>query len=138
MRRYWIPAALLAAASASPSSAQISVYIGTPPPAIVYEEPGPPPAAGFVWIEGYWQPAGHRYKWIRGHWERPPMRAPTGRIRTSTTTTKVGNITKGIGIARTTTTATGRNMAMGADMAITTIMIAITTITTVIKISLRG
>jgi hypothetical protein len=29
-------------------------------------------------------------------------------------------------------------MAMGADMAITTIMIAITTITTVIKISLRG
>ena len=42
MRLHWMYGALLAAAIASPSSAQVSVYIGTPPPAIVNEEPGPP------------------------------------------------------------------------------------------------
>ena len=73
MRWTLMPAVMLAVAIASPSSAQISVYIGTPPPAIVYEEQVPPPSTGFVWIEGYWIPAGHRYKWIRGHWERPPF-----------------------------------------------------------------
>ena len=72
MRWNWMPGVLLTAAIASPGSAQISVYIGTAPPAIVYEEPGPPPDAGFVWIEGYWRPVGHHYKWVRGHWERPP------------------------------------------------------------------
>jgi hypothetical protein len=75
MRSTWIPGTLVAVAIALPSSAQtqISVYIGTPPPAIVYEEPGPPPAADFVWIEGYWAPVGHHYKWVRGRWERPPF-----------------------------------------------------------------
>jgi len=73
MRRNWMSAVLLTAAIASPSSAQISVYIGTPPPAVVYEEPGPPPEAEFVWVEGYWRPVGHHYKWVRGHWERPPF-----------------------------------------------------------------
>jgi hypothetical protein len=74
MRWNWMFGALLATATiASPSSAQISVYIGTAPPAVVYEEPGPLPSAGFVWIEGYWAPAGHRYKWVRGRWERPPF-----------------------------------------------------------------
>ena len=68
-----MPGVLLAVAIASPRSAQISVYIGTPAPAVVYEEPGPPPSAGFFWIEGYWAPAGHHYKWVRGHWERPPF-----------------------------------------------------------------
>src|ERR1700745_2700871 len=59
MQWKWMAWALLAVAIASPSSAQISVYIGTPPPAIVYEEPGAPPGPGFAWIEGYWTPAGH-------------------------------------------------------------------------------
>jgi len=72
MRWNWMPGVLLTAAIGSPGSAQISVYIGTAPPAIVYEEPVPPPDAGFVWIEGYWRPVGHHYKWVRGHWERPP------------------------------------------------------------------
>jgi hypothetical protein len=72
MRLHWVYCTLFAAAIASPSSAQISVYIGTPPPAVVYDEPGPPPSPGFVWIEGYWVPNGHHYRWVRGHWERPP------------------------------------------------------------------
>ncbi len=59
MRLNWMVGVLLACAIASPSSAQISVCIGTPPPALVYEEPGPPPGAGFVWLQGYWTPVGH-------------------------------------------------------------------------------
>ena len=73
MRSHWMYGAVLAAAIASPSSAQVSVYIGTPPPAVIYEEPGPPPNAGFVWMEGYWAPVGHHYKWVRRHWERLPF-----------------------------------------------------------------
>jgi hypothetical protein len=73
MRLHWMCGVLFAAAMVTPGSAQISVYIGTPPPAVVYEEPGPPPGSGFVWIEGYWAPEGHRYRWVRGHWERPPF-----------------------------------------------------------------
>lgn len=72
MRLHCMYGVLLAAAIASPGSAQVSVYIGTPPPAVVYEDPGPPPTPGFVWIDGYWAPSGRHYRWIRGHWERPP------------------------------------------------------------------
>src|ERR1700722_9633429 len=31
------------------------------------------PGPGFVWMEGYWAPAGRHYRWVRGHWERPPF-----------------------------------------------------------------
>ena len=72
MRLHCMYGVLLAAAIASPSSAQVSVYIGTPPPAVVYEDPGPPPSPGFVWIDGYWAPNGRHYRWVRGHWERAP------------------------------------------------------------------
>ena len=41
MRLNWLYGALLATAIVAPSSAQISVYIGTPPPPIRYEEYGP-------------------------------------------------------------------------------------------------
>ena len=122
MRWNWMYGALLTAAIASPSSAQISVYIGTPPPAIVYEEPGPPPEAGFIWIEGYWTPVGHRYKWVRGHWERHLLKGHTGFIRTTTTIVKAGNATKDTGTTRTTTTAIGATMIVGEDIVITTSM----------------
>ena len=72
MRLNWMHGALLATAIVAPSSAQISVYIGTPPPAIRYEERGPIPGPGFVWVEGYWVPNGHHYKWVQGRWDRPP------------------------------------------------------------------
>ena len=67
MKLQWMYGALLAAAMVTPGSAQVSVYIGTPPPAVVYEEPGPPSGAGLFGSRGYWQPVGHRY---RGHWDR--------------------------------------------------------------------
>ena len=126
MRTNWMYGALLAAAIASPSSAQISVYIGTPPPPLVYEEPGPPPGAGFIWMEGYWMPAGHRYRWVRGHWERLPLKGHTGRIRITTTIAKAGNCTKDIGTTRNTTTAIGGTMIVGGSM-VTTMTMSTTT-----------
>ena len=74
MRLHWIfgVAILASAAMVPPASAQVSIRIGTPPPAIRYEERGPMPGQGYVWIEGYWQPQGHHYRWVQGRWERPP------------------------------------------------------------------
>lgn len=74
MRLHWIfaMAIIASAAMVTPASAQISIRIGSPPPAIRYEEQGPMPGQGFVWIEGYWQPQGRHYRWVQGRWERPP------------------------------------------------------------------
>jgi WXXGXW repeat (2 copies) len=65
-------AALLAACTLIPaaSNAQIVVKIG--PPVAVVEHPGPPPAAGFVWIAGYHRWDGARYVWVPGRYEQPP------------------------------------------------------------------
>lgn len=41
------------------------------PPAPYYEYQGYPPAAGYVWIGGYWNWVGVRYQWIPGRWEAP-------------------------------------------------------------------
>ena len=72
MKLKWICGVLFAIALTIPSSAQISVYIGSAPPPLRYEQRGPIPGPGFVWIEGYWAPDGHHYRWVAGHWERPP------------------------------------------------------------------
>jgi hypothetical protein len=72
MRLKWLYGLLFAIALAIPVSSQISVYIGTPPPVVRYERPLRAPGPGFLWVEGYWEPAGHRYRWAPGHWERPP------------------------------------------------------------------
>ena len=39
-------------------------------PADVYYEPGPPPYAGAVWIDGDWVYSGGRYVHNRGYWTR--------------------------------------------------------------------
>ena len=49
-----------------------------------------------------------------------PMKGHTGVIRITTTIAKAGNGTKGIGTARTTTTAIGAIMIVGGGMVITT------------------
>jgi len=33
------------------------------------EQPGPPPRAGAVWMDGYCRYDGVRYRWQPGHWE---------------------------------------------------------------------
>jgi hypothetical protein len=72
MKLHWMSSLVLAAAVAVPSFAQVSIYIGTPPPPIRYEAPPPAPGPNFVWIEGYWAPQGHHYKWVAGRWDRAP------------------------------------------------------------------
>lgn len=46
------------------------------PPPVRIERPGPPPAVGYIWIDGFWNWSGGRHVWMPGHWEphRPGQR----------------------------------------------------------------
>ena len=60
--------AILAPAAVTPAAAQgFSFYIGTPPPAPIYE-PVPVPRTGFVWAPGHWRWAYGQQVWVPGHW----------------------------------------------------------------------
>jgi hypothetical protein len=72
MRLNRILGLLLGAVLSIPASAQLSVYVGSAPPPMRYEQRGPLPGQGYVWIDGYWTPNGHHYRWVAGRWERPP------------------------------------------------------------------
>jgi hypothetical protein len=63
---------LFAAAMSIPTSAQVSVYIGSAPPPLRYEQRGPEPGPGHAWVDGYWAPNGRHYGWVAGRWNRPP------------------------------------------------------------------
>lgn len=43
--------------------------VAPPPPRVEYV--GPPPTAGYVWVPGFWNWEGGRYRWADGHWEAP-------------------------------------------------------------------
>jgi hypothetical protein len=68
----WVCGLLVTTALTVPAGAQISVFIGTPPPPVRYEVQPPLPGPGYVWAEGYWAPQGHHYRWVAGHYDRPP------------------------------------------------------------------
>jgi hypothetical protein len=69
-------AALIAIAAAAPLPSMahdnVSLYIGTAPPAPLYERV-PAPRRGHVWAPGHWAWNGHRHVWAPGYWvaERP-------------------------------------------------------------------
>ncbi|MBN9086146.1 MAG: YXWGXW repeat-containing protein [Reyranella sp.] len=68
--------ALIAPAIMAPAAAQsLTIQIGTPPPAPIYEVI-PAPRAGYVWAPGYYRYDGGRYAWTSGRWmaERPGYR----------------------------------------------------------------
>ncbi len=44
-----------------------AVMVAPPPPRTEYA--GPPPAAGVIWIGGYWNWTGRRHDWVPGRWE---------------------------------------------------------------------
>jgi hypothetical protein len=60
---------LTACAYDEEAPAPSTVYVATAPPPPVYEEPGPPPAVGFVWINGYYDYDGGHYVWRHGYWD---------------------------------------------------------------------
>lgn len=70
IKKCLIVATLVAGAAAAPAFAGVGINIGIgipiPPPAVVYEPVPPPPAAGYVWVPGYWTWHIDRYVWIRG------------------------------------------------------------------------
>jgi hypothetical protein len=41
------------------------------PPPVIVEAPVAAPAAGYVWIGGYWNWVGARHIWVRGYWAPP-------------------------------------------------------------------
>ena len=43
------------------------VMVAPPPPQVEYV--GPVPAAGYVWLGGYWGWRGASHYWVSGHWE---------------------------------------------------------------------
>lgn len=55
-------------------------YYASPAPVVVYAPPPPvryyaPPRyvrPGYVWVDGYWYPAGPRWVWRTGYWGRRP------------------------------------------------------------------
>src|SRR6185437_389995 len=49
---------------------QVSIIIA-PPPLPVYEQP-PLPAAGYLWVPGYWAWSDGGYYWVPGTWVQPP------------------------------------------------------------------
>jgi WXXGXW repeat (2 copies) len=66
--------ALVAPAMVTPAAAEVdlSITIGTPPPAPRLEVI-PAPRAGYVWAPGYWHWDGYHHVWMAGRWmaERP-------------------------------------------------------------------
>lgn len=52
------------------SSCAGEYYVSNQPAEVVYD-PGAPPYAGAVWIEGDWIYTGGRYVRSRGYWARP-------------------------------------------------------------------
>src|SRR3978361_1310976 len=67
-----------AATLAATADAQVSinVRVGIPPPPLPYYEQPIIPAAGFLWIPGFWawdQIEGDYY-WVPGTWVEPPRR----------------------------------------------------------------
>src|SRR3979490_665125 len=67
-------AAIFAPAAITPAAAQVgvSISIGTPPPAPIFESVRPR-RAGPAWAPGFWRWEHERHVWAPGHWiaERP-------------------------------------------------------------------
>lgn len=61
----------LLAAGAVFAQVSVGIRIGAPPrPRVIMVQPRSP-GEGFVWVGGYWYPAGNRYTWHNGYWTRP-------------------------------------------------------------------
>jgi hypothetical protein len=74
--RALVPALLVLAMLAAPSSSNAAVSIGisvgfAPPELPVYEQPAIP-GPGYIWMPGYWAYGPNGYYWVPGTWVLPP------------------------------------------------------------------
>jgi hypothetical protein len=76
MKRLALAALIAFGAASAPLSSMaasnVSLFIGTAPPAPLVERI-PAPRHGYVWAPGHWEWGGHRHVWAPGYWvaERP-------------------------------------------------------------------
>jgi len=66
---------MLLAAGAVFAQFSVGIRIGEPPPPRVIRVQPRSPGEGYMWVQGYWYPVGHRYRWHEGYWTRPPYEA---------------------------------------------------------------
>jgi YXWGXW repeat-containing protein len=65
-------AVLLSCTHVARGQVSVGITIGSPPPPRVVRVLPPRPGPEFVWVGGYWYPAGRHYRWHAGYWTRPP------------------------------------------------------------------
>ena len=98
MKWNWICGVIFAAALAMPAPAQISVYIGHPPPRVRYERRGPVPGPGYAWVNGYWSPPGRSLSvGSRGAGTVRPTRGRAGSVPAISISTRAGSYRKATG-----------------------------------------
>jgi hypothetical protein len=65
-------AAVLLLLSRTANGVEVALTVNVaPPPLPVYEQP-PLPAAGYIWVPGYWSYGPEGYFWVPGTWVLPP------------------------------------------------------------------
>ena len=70
MMKRFLTGLILAGGLAMTASADVVIRVG--PPRAIVERRGPPPGAGYVWVQGYHRWDGERHVWVEGRWDRPP------------------------------------------------------------------
>jgi hypothetical protein len=72
MKCRWLLLLVIALGSAFAADFSVGIRIGPPPPARVVRVQPLSPGPEWVWVQGYWYPAGNHYRWHDGYWTRPP------------------------------------------------------------------
>jgi hypothetical protein len=72
MKKKLFAMAVFAAGTIFAADFSVGIRIGPPPAPRVIRVRPPNPGPGFFWVDGYWYPAGGRYRWHDGYWTRPP------------------------------------------------------------------
>lgn len=67
---------LLLAGGSLMAAVSFGINIGPPPPPAIVAPP-PAPGPGYVWVQGYYYPVGHKYHWHEGYWTRSPYAGAT-------------------------------------------------------------
>ena len=101
MKTKWLRGLILMSALAVPGFAQVSLYIGSPPPLLATKDGGTLPAPAMPGLTAIGSPMGIATGGLPDAGINRPTRELTGTIRTMTTSSKAGNCMKVIGTTTT-------------------------------------